>query len=110
MADTSSIVMKVFSAKAYTYINPRETNYVEVNIPEALPTVPQDSDSNVISINAGYTANTNYPIGKTSITVSHSLSLPLLRGTTFPTIFSKGTPFLLFTPTGKYEEGYLLYI
>ena len=104
--DTSSIVMKVFAARAYTFLNPRETNYVDVNIPEVLPTVPQDNQSSVIAIANGYTANSNYPVGRTS----HSLSLPLLRGTTCPVIFRKSTPFLLFSPTGKYEEGYLLYI
>lgn len=108
--DTSSVVMKVFAARAYTFLNPRETNYVDVNIPEVLPTVPQDNQSSVIAIANGYTANSNYPVGRTTVTVSHSLSLPLLRGTTCPVIFRKSTPFLLFSPTGKYEEGYLLYI
>lgn len=108
--NVTNLVVKVFSARAYTYINPRTTNYVEINLPEALPTVPQDNNTTTITVNNSYTANANYPIGKNTVTVSHSITLPLLRGTTCPVIFRKGTPFLLFCPTGKYEEGYLMYI
>lgn len=106
----TNLVVKVFAAREYTHINPRTINFVEINLPEVLPTVPQDNKTTTIVVGNGYTANSNYPIGKSTITISHALTLPLLRGTTCPTIFKKGTPFLLFCPTGKYEEGYLMYI
>ena len=103
-------VLKAYSARDYTHRHPRTTKYVEVNLPDILPTVPKDNHSSTMSIQGGYTANTNYPIGKRTITISHCLKLPLLSGTSCPVVFKKGTPFLLFTPTGKAEEGYLLFI
>lgn len=103
-------VVKAYAARNYTYLTPRTSKYVEVNIPDMLPTVPQDNKTQVIGISSGYTANSNYPVSRRTVTITHALKLPLLSGTTCPTIFKKGTPFLLFYPTDKIEEGYLLYI
>ena len=43
-------VMWVYAAREYTVDNPRSTNRVEVNIPEALPTIPQDNKKTKISL------------------------------------------------------------
>ena len=69
-------VMWAYAARNYTVENPRTTKYVEVNIPEALPTIPQ---------------------------------LPLLSGTTCPTIFGKGTKFMVLSPTERIEDAYIIY-
>jgi hypothetical protein len=103
-------VMKVYAARKYDAANPRLTNYVQVNVPEYTPTVPQDDSYEQISLSGSYFANTNFPVTTGTVKMTHCLELPLLRGTTCPVYLEKGTPFLLFTPTTKIEEGYLLYI
>jgi hypothetical protein len=103
-------VMKVYAARNYDIANPRLTNYVQVNVPEYTPTVPQDDSYEQISLSGSYFVNTNFPVTTGTITMSHCLELPLLGGSNCPVYFDKGTPFLLFTPTTKIEEGYLLYI
>ena len=103
-------VMKVYTARAYNAENPRLTNYVLVNIPEYTPTVPKDDQFEQIGLTSGYFANQNFPVTTGTIKMTHCLELPLLRGTTCPVYMEKGTAFLLFTPTTKIEEGYLLYI
>lgn len=103
-------VMKAYAARAYTPMNPRRSKYIEVNIPEYTPTLPKDNNNVNISVSGSYFVNNNYPITQGIVTTTHSLSLPLLRATTCPVIFNKGTQFLLFVPTKKIEEGYLLYI
>ena len=103
-------VMKVYAARAYTIEKPRLTNYVLVNIPEYTPTIPKDDQFEQIGLSANYFANQNFPVTAGTVRIPHCLELPLLRGTTAPVYFDKGTPFLLFTPTTKIEGGYLLYI
>ena len=103
-------VMKVYTAKEYDVNNPRLTNYVLVNIPEYTPTIPQDEHFEQIGLSGGFFVNQNFPVTTGTIKLSHCLELPLLRGTSCPVYIKKGTPFLLFTPTTKIEEGYLLYI
>lgn len=106
----SKQVMKVYTACAYNAENPRLTNTVLVNIPEYTPTVPQDDQYEQVGLSGDYFANQNFPVTTGIIKMSHCLELPLLRGTTCPVYMEKGTAFLLFTPTTKIEEGYLLYI
>ena len=108
--DTSGVVWKVYAARDYDIKNPRTDNYVEVNLPEHTPTVPMDGQYTNISIQTGFFVNNNYPNAAGVVKAVHYFKLPLLRGTTCPIYFAKGTPFLLFTPTTKMEEGYLLYI
>lgn len=108
--DTSGTVWKVYAARDYNNKSPRMDEYIEVNLPEHTPTVPMDSGYTNISIGGGYFVNTNYPNTTGIIKSMHYYRLPLLRGTTCPIFFKKGTPFLLFTPTAKMEEGYLIYI
>lgn len=103
-------IIKVYSAKEYTEKEPRPDGYCDINIPEYAPTVPKDDKYTNIALNSNYFVNTNYPNTNGVIKLTHYVTLPLLKGTTCPSILSKGTPFLLFTPTTKIEEGYLLYI
>lgn len=103
-------VMKVYAARDYDARNPRLTNYVEINLPEFTPTIPKDDQYEQISISSGYCLNQNFPINGETVRLSHSILLPLLRGTSCPVYFPKNTPFILFTPTTRLEDGYLLYI
>jgi len=107
---TDKQVMKVYAARDYDLKHPRLTNYVDINIPEYTPTIPRDDKFEMIGISSNYCANSNFPINDTSVEVTHYITLPLLRGTQCPVYFNKDTPFLLFTPTGRLEEGYLLYM
>ena len=75
-----------------------------------MPTVPQDDKSNDIIIESGYFLNSNYPVTQDLITAKHYLTLPLLAGTYAPVRFHKGAEFVLHYPTGKVEEGYLIFI
>lgn len=103
-------IMQVYAAKAYTSSSPRKTAYIEVNIPEYLPTLPKDDKITNLTAPASYFVNTNYPKTKGNIKTSHSVALPLARGSSCPTIFKKGTAFILMCPSPKIEEGYLFYI
>ncbi|WP_300943391.1 hypothetical protein [uncultured Duncaniella sp.] len=102
--------MKVYAARDYVDDTARWNNTVEVNIPEYMPTVPQDDKSNDIIIESGYFLNSNYPVTQDLITAKHYLTLPLLAGTYAPVRFHKGAEFVLHYPTGKVEEGYLIFI
>ena len=106
----SKQVLQVYAARTYDYKNPRFTNYVEVNVPEYVPTIPRDNAYETLGLASTFCANKNFPVNNTSIKVTHYLTLPLLRATQCPVYFPKDTPFLLFCPSGKIEEGYLLYI
>lgn len=103
-------VTVVYAARDYDESHPRTDTKVEVNITEYTPTIPKDNETENISLKDGYFLNENYPKGSPKIQASHALEIPLLRGTTCPVYFPKNTPFLLFTPTTKPEEGYLIYI
>lgn len=107
---TNGGVWKVYAARDYDEKNPRMDNYVEVNIPDYMPTIPQDGEFTNISVRSGYFVNSNFPNAAGTIKSVHGIKLPLLKGTRCPIYFDKGTMFLLFTPTTKIEEGYLLYI
>lgn len=106
----SGVVWKVYAARDYDNKSPRMDNYVEVNLPEHTPTIPMDGQYTNIALSYGYFVNKNYPNTTSVVRSVHYFKLPLLQGTTCPIYFKKGTPFLLFTPTTKMEEGYLLYI
>ena len=110
IAGSPKEVMKVYAARDYDADNPRTTRFVEVNIPEYVPTIPKDNKYEYVNIQSKYFLNTNYPATSGRIKVTHYVKVPLLSGTTCPTHFPKNTPFLLFVPTTKLEEGYLLYI
>lgn len=110
ITDMTKQVTKVYAARDYDVERPRTDRFVEVNTPEYAPTIPKDDQYELVSIGGSYFVNTNYPITSGVVKMTHYLKLPLLRGTTCPVYFKKGTPFLLFTPTTKLEEGYLLYI
>lgn len=107
---TNGGVWKVYASRDYDEKTPRMTNFVEVNIPEYMPTIPQDGEYTNVSIRSNYFVNKNYPNATGTIKSVHSISLPLLKGTTCPVYFLKGARFLLYTPTTKIEEGFLLYI
>ena len=102
--------MKVYAAREYEDDTYRTTNYVEVNIPEYLPTTPQDDSNTVLVVESNYFVNSNYPVTQDALEIAHSLSLPLKKGTIAPLCFHKGAEFLLTYPTGKIEEGYLEFL
>lgn len=108
--ETNGGVWKVYASKDYDPKTPRLTNKVSVNLPDYMPTVPQDDQYTNVAITSGYFVNDNYPNSAGSVKSVHCMELPLLRGTSCPVMFPKGTEFLLYTPTGKIEEGYLIYI
>ena len=103
-------VTKVYAARDYDVRRPRMTDYVLVNLPEYVPTIPRDEYYEQISVQNNFCANKNFPVTDSTIKMTHAIELPLLQGTTCPVIFPKDTPFLLFTPTSRVEEGFLLYI
>ena len=103
-------MMKVYAARDYLDITSRHDTYVQVNVPEYLPTVPQDDKYTSITISPDYFANKNFPVTANVIKSVHYLTLPLLTGVRTPVRFNKGAEFLLIFPTGKVEEGYLVFI
>lgn len=103
-------IMKVYAARDYKDITHRTDRKVQVNIPEYMPTIPQDDKSTNLTIESGYFLNENYPITAGILESSHALELPLLEGSRAPVRFNKGAEFILFFPTGKVEEGFLIFI
>lgn len=103
-------IMKVFAAREYDLSHPRLTNYVEVNIPEYTPTIPRDANRETFALTPRYCVNTNFPVNSNAITIAHYVKLPLVKGSHCPVYFKKDTPFLLLSPSGRIEDGYLLYI
>lgn len=103
-------MMKVYSSRKYIDDKYRKDNFVEVNLPEYVPTTPQDNEYSEIALPKKYFINTNYPATRDVIKEPHFLKLPILHGTMCPVRFNKGAEFLLIYPTGKIEEGFLLYI
>lgn len=102
--------MKVYAARDYIDVDRRIDNYVQVNVPEYLPTTPQDDQYTDIVIESGYFANSNYPVTQDVVKSVHYLTLPIMKGTYAPVRFKKGAEFLLIYPTGKVEEGFLIFI
>lgn len=103
-------VMKVYAARDYKDIKRRVDNMIQVNLPEYFPTVPKDDKYTELAINPDYFVNKNFPVTTNVVKSPHYLILPLLPGTTAPVRFNKGAEFMLFYPTGKIEEGYLLFM
>lgn len=103
-------MMKVYAARDYKDITHRNSKYVQVNLPEYLPTVPQDDKYTELTITPDYFVNKNFPVTAKVIKSQHFLTLPLMWGARCPTRFNKGAEFLLFFPTGKIEEGFLFFI
>ena len=103
-------IMKVYSSRKYIDDTYRKDNYVEVNLPEYVPNIPQDNEYAEIALPRKYFKNENYPSTRDVIKELHYLKLPLLHGTICPVRFNKGAEFLLIYPTGKLEEGFLLWI
>ena len=102
--------MKVYAARDYIDVVRRIDNYVQVNVPEYMPTTPQDDKYSEIAIQSDYFANTNYPVTQDIVKAVHYLTLPIMHGTYAPIRFRKGAEFLLVYPTGKVEEGYLIFL
>jgi len=102
--------MKVYAARDYIDVTRRVDNYVQVNVPEYLPTTPQDDSYTNIVVQSGYFMNTNYPVTQDIIKSVHYLTLPIMHGTFAPVRFKKGAEFMLYYPTGKVEEGYLVFL
>lgn len=107
---TTRGMMKVYASHAYTEASPRKTDYVDVNIPEFAPTVPQDDQQSYVSSSNSYFTNSNFNGSASMTQMAHQISIKLARGTCCPTVFPKGTEFLLMFPTGKIEEGVLIYM
>ena len=103
-------MMKVYAARDYIDDTYRKDNTVEVNVPEYKPTIPQDDNYTNVNLSSGYFVNKNYPATDGLLKSKHSISLPLLHGTHAPVRFNKGAEFLLIYPTGKIQDGFLLFI
>lgn len=103
-------MMKVYVARDYKDDKYRKTNKVQVNLPEYMPTVPQDDQYTETIVERGYFLNENYPVTQEVIRSVHYLELPIVKGTYAPIRMRKGTEFLLLYPTGKIEEGSLIFI
>lgn len=103
-------MMKAYAARDYSDENWRKVNFVDVNLPEYLPTVPQDNEYTEVVATKGYFRNENYPVTQEVIRSQHHYTLPIMEGTKAPTRMKKRTEFLLLFPTGIVEEGYLIYM
>lgn len=103
-------MMKVYVARDYLDWTYRVTNTVQVNLPEYVPTIPQDDKFTEIPVDADYFVNENYPVTQDIIKSVHCLDLPILKGTPAPVKMKKGAEYMLVYPTGKIEEGYLVFI
>lgn len=106
---TNKQITQVYLAKSYTEKKPRKTNSIPVNIPEIVPTVPQDNNLTHLFLTNGYFANSNFPKTSGRLLSPHYVTLPLISGGSCPTVMDKGTRFLLMKPADKIEEGYLIY-
>lgn len=103
-------IWKAYAARDYTPDKPRTSPYIEVNIPEYMPTIPQDGSYTNIALTNSYFVNDNYPNTTGIVKASHFIALPLMYGTFCPVYFKKGTQFLLIVSTNKMEEGRLVYL
>ena len=107
--DTRS-TMKVYASRDYKDDKYRNTNYVAVNLPEYLPTTPQNDEYTEEVVPANYFANSNFPVTQDVVKSTNDITMPLLHGTNCPVRFNKGAEFLLVYPSGKIEDGYLIFI
>lgn len=102
-------ILKVYAARTYDRWHPCVGN-VEINVPEYLPSTPQDISTEQYGLNKRLFANINYPIISRTVSISHSINLRILKGTAYSRYFPKGTEFLLLTPSGEIEDGYLIMV
>lgn len=107
--DTRS-TMKVYASRDYKDDKYRSTNYVCVNSPEYLPTTPQNDEETEQVMPADYFVNSNFPVTQDVVTSTNDIGLPLMAGTYCPVRFNKGAEFLLVYPSGKLEDGYLIFL
>ena len=107
--DTRS-TMKVYASRDYKDDKYRSTNYVCVNSPEYLPTTPQNDEETEQVMPADYFVNSNFPVTQDVVTTTNDIGLPLMAGTYCPVRFNKGAEFLLVYPSGKLEDGYLIFL
>ena len=103
-------MMQAYAARDYIDDRCRTTNYVEVNVPEYTPTLPQNAEFENLVLQGGYFVNSNFPVTQSVIKAKNFLTLPIMKGQKCPTTFRKGTIFLLFYPTGKIEEGRVMFM
>lgn len=110
--DPSRSIMKVYAAREYKDDTYRSTNEVEVNLPEHNPTTPMDDKSTkfILPKSRDYFENINFPETEDFLTVSHCTKFPIMAGTLCPVRFNKGAEFLLIYPTGKIDEGRIVFI
>ena len=104
------LMMKVYVARDYIDDMYRKTDVVEVNLPEFFPTVPMDDQYTEVVAEKGYFKNTNWPITQEVIRSTHYMKLPLMNGTYAPVRMRKGSEFLLIYPTGRIDDGHLVFI
>lgn len=102
--------MKVYVARDYIDDKYRRTDVVEVNLPEYLPTVPQDDQYTEVIAEEGFFKNQNWPVKNEVIRSTHYLKLPIMNGTYAPVRMRKGSEFMLCYPTGKIDDGFLIFI
>lgn len=102
--------MQVYAARDYVDDDYRRTDTVEVNMPEYLPTTPQNDEYTNIVLPTNYFINKNYPTTEQVLKNNHCLGLPLIHGTYCPVRFHKGAVFILYYSTGKIEEGALQFL
>ena len=102
--------MKVYVARDYIDEDYRKTDVIEVNIPEYLPTVPQDDQYTEMVAEKGYFKNLNWPITQEVIRSTHYMKFPIMNGTYAPVRMRKGAEFMLCYPTGKIDDGYLIFM
>ena len=107
--DTRS-TMKVYASRDYKDDKYRKTNYVAINSPEYLPTTPQNDEETEQVVPSGYFVNSNFPITQEVVKSTNDIQMPLLAGSYCPVRFNKGAEFLLIYPSGKLEDGYLLFL
>lgn len=103
-------VMKVYASRDYKDDNYRSTNYVCINSPEYLPTTPKNDESTEQVMPANYFANKNFPVTAEVVKSSNDIAMPLMNGTYCPVRFNKGAEFLLLYPSGKLEDGFLVFL
>lgn len=107
--DTRS-TMKVYASRDYKDDKYRSTNYVSVNSPEYLPTTPQNDEKSEQVMPSNYFVNSNFPVTADKITSTNDIGLPIMAGTYCPVRFNKGAEFLLVYPSGKLEDGFLIFL
>lgn len=107
--DTRS-TMKVYASRDYKDDKYRSTNYVCINSPEYLPTTPQNDEETEQVMPANYFVNSNFPVTEEVVTSTNDLALPLMAGSVCPVRFNKGAEFLLVYPSGKIEDGFLIFL